>query len=247
MKSYYYAHESAYKRIKEKGYVGWDNAKTLEELGDPKTQDYLKSSIAKWLGHPMGKKALDLGCGTGSSAFMIARHGLLVTGIDISETAISMANELGLKQNLQINFLVGDVLSLDQLDEKFDLIYDSHCFHCIVFDEDRRKVLMAVKNSLNKEGIFILDTMAMSESYDPIDSMETLRFDNEYILWHKISHSNYRGIVEVNGQKWCAQRRVYPSHKIIDEVNQAGFKILSKSIEPQGDGWPLMLRLILGH
>ena len=246
MKSYYHAHESAYKTIKEKGYVGWDNAKTIDELGDIKTQEYLKSSVAKYFNMTTGKNALDLGCGTGTTAFTLAKLGFVVSGLDISETAIEMACELAKKQNLEINFQVGDVLSLDKLNEKFDLIYDSHCLHCIVFDEDRNKVLTGIKKSLSEAGIFILDTMAMTENYDPTDAIDTLRFDDDYILWHKTNSSNYRGVVEVNGQKWCAQRRIYPSSKIMDEVVRAGFKVISELTDLQEGNEPAMLRLILG-
>jgi 2-polyprenyl-3-methyl-5-hydroxy-6-metoxy-1,4-benzoquinol methylase len=246
MKSYYHAHESAYKKIKENGYVGWDNAKTLDELGDSKTQEYLKSSVAKYFNLTEGKKALDLGCGTGTTAFTLTKLGFEVSGVDISETAIEMACELAKKQNLEINFQVGDVLALLKLNEKFDLIYDSHCLHCIVFDEDRMKVLEGIKKSLTETGIFILDTMAMAKNYDPTDAIDTLRFDDEYILWHKTNSSNYRGVVEINGQKWCAQRRIYPSSKIMEEVIQAGFKVISEFTDLQEGNGPAMLRLVLG-
>lgn len=246
MKAYYYAHESAYKQIKKKGYVGWGNAKTLDELSDPTTQDYIKSSIEKWLLCPKGKNALDLGCGSGTTAFFLAKEGLRVTGIDISETAIELAKELSSKQNLNIDFLVADVLHLEKMNQRFDLIYDSHCFHCIVFEEDRFKVLDGVKKSLNDSGIFILDTMVMAHNYNPCADKDNLRFDNEFILWHKTSSTDYRGIVEIDGEHWCAQRRIYPAIKVMDEIKQTGFKILSKSLDLQKQGEPGMLRLILG-
>jgi 2-polyprenyl-3-methyl-5-hydroxy-6-metoxy-1,4-benzoquinol methylase len=245
MKSYYDAHEIAYQQIKARGGVGWDNAKTIEELGDIKTMNYLKSSISKYFPLISDMKALDLGCGSGTTAFTLAQLGFLVTGIDISETAIELARELTLKQNLQIQFQIGDVLSLEKLNQKFDLIYDSHCFHCIVFDEDRRRVLDGVKKSLSDNGIFILDTMAMTENYDPTDKLESLRFDNDHILWHKTKPSTDRGVVAVNGQHWCAQRRIYPSDKILEEVAKAGFVVISEVIDSQNVGETKMLRLIL--
>ncbi|MGZ3826532.1 MAG: class I SAM-dependent methyltransferase [Bdellovibrio sp.] len=247
MKSYYDAHESAYKEIKDKGYVGWGNKKTLDDLGDSKTIDYLKTSIKQWA-HIGGdfKKALDLGCGTGTTAFTMAAIGFDVTGIDISETAIEMARDLATKQNLQIEFKVADVLHLENLNQKFDIIYDSHCLHCIVFDEDRQSVYNGVKRSLTKNGIFILDTSVKIDSWDPTYPYDTLRFDENYILWHKTRPSNARGVVEINGQYWCAQRRFYPVSKILEEVAQAGFKVLSQTIDHQNAGESDMLRLVLG-
>ena len=182
-KSYYHAHESAYQQIKSNGYVGWGNAKTLNDLGDDVTKQYLTDTVSRFFPEAKGKKALDVGCGTGTTAFMLSNMGMDVTGVDISETAIEMGRDLSKQQNLNINFVRGDVLELDKLYQKFDLIYDSHCLHCIVFEDDRQKVLTSAKKSLSEGGIFILDTMVMpNEPHDPAHTYDTLRFDEDYIL-----------------------------------------------------------------
>lgn len=245
-KSYYHAHESAYKTIKEKGFVGWGNVKTIEELGDPETNQFLVSSLNKWFSEPSGKKALDLGCGTGTTAFVLSRLGFDVTGVDISETAIEMAQKLSLQQQLNIKFTVTDILELTSLKDSYHLIYDSHCLHCIVFEEDRMKVLKGVFNSLLDSGIFILDTMVMDEEIDPTGGITTLKFDDDYILWHKTSTASARGVIDVDGQLWCPQRRIYPSLKVLEEVKKAGFTIKEKRLDKQEEGNPHMLRLILG-
>jgi len=245
MKAYYHAHESAYKQIKSKGYFGWGNAKTLSELGDEKTKEYLIGTISRYFPIAAGKKALDLGCGTGTTAFILAQLGLEVTGIDISETAIEMGRELAKQQDLEIQFETGDVLKLGSQSKKFDIIYDSHCLHCIVFDEDRKSVLSGIKESLLDNGIFILDTMVMPlEKYDPAKDFDTLRFSDDFILWHKTAPSTDRGVVEFNGQHWCAQRRIYPYEKLMEEVSAAGFRVVSERLDPQ-EGKPSMLRLVL--
>lgn len=249
MKPYYHDHESAYKEIKSKGQVGWGNAKTLADLGDDVTKQYLKDIVSEFFPVAADKKALDVGCGSGTTAFMLAQMGLRVTGIDISETAIQMGEELASQQNLEIKFVVGDVLELEKLNQKFDLIYDSHCLHCIVFEEDRRKVLAGARNSLSSSGIFVLDTMVVPEEKNSafIKSFgETLRFDENYILWHKSrsSPSSRYGVVEFEGQNWCAQRRVYPWQKVMDEIAAVGLEVVAKRLDAQ-EKEPSMLRLVL--
>lgn len=246
MKSYYHAHETAYQEIKAKGGVGWGGAKTLTELGDEVTNQYLQSLIPGWISEPLGKKALDLGCGSGTTAFILAKLGFNVTGVDISETAIAMAKDFSSQQSLEINFVVGDILKVSEMNKKFNLVYDSHCLHCIVFDEDRVQVLEQVKKSMAPKGIFVLDTMVDREGFDPTGGMKALRFDEDGILWHKTNKDNYRGVVDVDGQLWCAQRRIYPAEKIIEEVENAGFKILSKRKDVYTETSSAMLRLILG-
>ncbi len=245
MKSYYEAHESAYKEIKAKGHVGWGNKKTLSDLGDARTEEYLRVTTPKWFDNFENLKALDLGCGTGTTAFTLAKLGFNVSGVDISPTAIEMAKDLAVQQDLNIQFEVGDILNLEKMNEKFDLIYDSHCFHCIVFDEDRLRVLTGIKHSLNDNGKFILDTMVMSPEFNPTDGYETLRFDKDFILWHKTKPSTDRGVVELDGQFWCAQRRILPKNMILKELGQAGFKVLPEYVDQQDESQPWMLRLVL--
>lgn len=245
MKSYYHQHELAYQQIKAKGNLGWGNAKTIEELGSPEVKAYLKEKIQKHFQSASNKFALDLGCGSGTTAFILAEHGFKTFGIDISETAIAMANDLALKQNLKINFVVGDVLNLAFLNQKFDLIYDSHLLHCIVLEEDRSKLYNEINDVLKPEGLFILDTMVMPGPEVDIQSLFIdLRFDENYILWHKTKSLDVKGTEEFNGQFWCAQRRIYPAKTVINEVLNAGFEILENQFDQQMNK-PSMLRLVL--
>jgi len=244
-KSYYHSHESAYQEIKKKGYVGWGNAESIGQLGDENTKQYLIAEVQKHFKKTDGKIALDLGCGTGTTAFVLAEMGFKVTGVDVSETAIEMGIQLAHQQNLNIQFQVADILELTKIDQKFDLIYDSHCLHCIVFENDREKVLQQVKSCLGKKGIFILDTMVMPVmGHNPAQGHTALRFDENYILWHKVKTSGPRGIVRHEGEFWCAQRRIYPAKKVIAEIEKAGFKIISQQLDEQENA-PSMLRMAL--
>lgn len=245
MKSYYHQHEIAYQQIQKKGFVGWGDKASLEELGDPATKTYLQNVVQKYFTNTKGQRALDLGCGTGTSAFQFADLGFDVTGFDISETAIQMALQFSEAQNRRIKFQVQDILNLEKLDQKFDLIYDSHCLHCIVFEKDRSQVLSGVKSILNKNGYFILDTMVIHPQMNIVGSSETLRFDQDYILWHKVRDVDVYGVQMINNQPWCAQRRIYPQDVIITEIINAGFKIVSEQLDIQNVGEPSMLRLVL--
>ncbi len=156
---YYFQHESAYQSIRGRGEVGWQK-KNLEEFRDSHSESIIRPLILKHFSTRTGKSALDLGCGSGPTAHMLADLGFDVTGIDISPTAIEMANELSAKLQKSIEFRCADILQLESEGKKFDLIYDSHCFHCIVLNEDRTAAFKAARNCLKPGGLFILDTMA---------------------------------------------------------------------------------------
>lgn len=69
------------------------------------------------------KKILEIGCGAGIDLVRFARGGADVTGVDLSETAIDLA-----EKNLRINGLKGDLRvmngeSLEFDDKNFDVVY----------------------------------------------------------------------------------------------------------------------------
>ena len=87
-------------------------------------------------------RALDIGCGRGENAIMLAVNGCNVTGIDLAETAISDAKARAAEHHVDVNFVVGDVLKLNQYfkESEFDVIIDSFLFHTI---EDEERPLFA--------------------------------------------------------------------------------------------------------
>ena len=74
-------------------------------------------------------RALDLGCGTGTSAIYLAQHGWQVTGIDFSPKAIELACGKARRAGVNLDLHLGDVSHLDFLREPFDLILDVGCLH----------------------------------------------------------------------------------------------------------------------
>lgn len=71
-----------------------------------------------------GLRVLDVGCGTGYTACEVAeRYGSRVTGIDISDTMISKANQRMRKMNLGdlVEFRVADVFNLPFDDDSYDV------------------------------------------------------------------------------------------------------------------------------
>lgn len=100
-------------------------------------------------------KTIDLGCGTGNYAIYLASVGFDVTGIDISPTAIKIAQENAKKKGIKCNFLVADVLgNLNEVKEKFDFAYDWELLHHI-FPEQRRIYIENVYKILNPGGKYL--------------------------------------------------------------------------------------------
>jgi cyclopropane fatty-acyl-phospholipid synthase-like methyltransferase len=89
--------------------------------------------IAEWGG--LVEPILDSGCGSGEHALLAASMGLQVKGVDVSQTAIEHARAKARQRGLSAEFIVGDVLALDEisrLEPPFRTVIDTGCFHTFV-------------------------------------------------------------------------------------------------------------------
>jgi cyclopropane fatty-acyl-phospholipid synthase-like methyltransferase len=84
---------------------------------------------------------LDVGCGTGENALLLASRGHSVVGIDGAASAIARAKKKAEERGVPATFLVHDALELAALRYRFSTAIDSGLFH--VFDDARRKRYVA--------------------------------------------------------------------------------------------------------
>jgi SAM-dependent methyltransferase len=93
---------------------------------------------------------LDAGCGTGENALHLASLGLDVLGVDVAETALSIARKKAAGRSVAADFVIADALRLDRLGRMFDTVLDSGLFH--TFDSDERRDYVASLASVTRRG-----------------------------------------------------------------------------------------------
>ena len=78
-------------------------------------------------------RALDLGCGTGTTSVYMASKGWQLTAVDFVPRAIRTARAKAAAAGVSVAFLVGDVTRLHELpiEPGFDLLFDQGCFHSL--------------------------------------------------------------------------------------------------------------------
>lgn len=97
----------------------------------------LESWYEEMLGaHARDARVLEYGCGPGSHAFHLARHGATVTGIDISPVAIDLARDRARAEGLEdrLDFRVMDAEHLEFDDASFDMVCGSGILHHLDLD-----------------------------------------------------------------------------------------------------------------
>lgn len=114
---------------------------------------------------------LDLGCGPGLYCERLARHGLHVTGVDLSPTAIGHAERHARETGLAINYVQGDYRSLDTVD-RFDAAVLIYLDFGVLSDPDRDQVLARVHGALKAGGALVFDVATPDYPAPPEGTLE---------------------------------------------------------------------------
>ncbi|MBM7707939.1 class I SAM-dependent DNA methyltransferase [Enterococcus lemanii] len=114
------------------------------------------------------KQVLELACGTGALAVAFAKEGFEVTALDLSEEMLMIASERAQESEVEIQFVIGDMLDLAEVGtyEAVTCFSDSICY---MEDEIQvQEVFDGVYKLLEENGIFVFDvhsTYQMTEVF----------------------------------------------------------------------------------
>ena len=89
------------RKFEELAYRWWDTESEFKPLHDinPLRLNYIDDRV-----HLQGKKVIDIGCGGGILAESMARRGAIVTGIDMGETPLSVAQMHALESQVSVDY-----------------------------------------------------------------------------------------------------------------------------------------------
>jgi SAM-dependent methyltransferase len=156
---------------------------------------------------PNASEILELGCGTGAHAVLLAKQGYKIQGIDFSEEMIQRANhrlqQLPTEIIDGVKFTLGDIQNI-RLNQKYDVALS--LFHVFSYQVDNNSLLAAlasIKEHLQPGGIFIFDVWYGPAVLSDRPSIRIKRVENEQIKITRIAepilHPN-DNLVEINYQ-----------------------------------------------
>ena len=180
------------------------------------------------------RTAVDLACGTGSVAILLAKQGLTVTGVDLSEDLLCVASQKAqvldnpprfVCQPLQKLYLPRGVdLAVCALDS-LDYILDPN---------DCKEAIRRVYKALNPGGIFIFDVNT-PEKLRAMDGQVFLdEYDDVFCLWRGEFDENTNicsygmDLFQKEGNHWNRsfeehQEYAYSREVLTDFLKEAGF------------------------
>jgi ubiquinone/menaquinone biosynthesis C-methylase UbiE len=104
-----------------------------------------------------GRKVLDLACGTGEITVELAQHGFEVTGVDLSDEMLLVANEKAVKLGLSIPLFQQNMAELEGLGQFDCVTIFCDSLNYLRDEEDIVKTFSRVHEHLKDGGLFMFD------------------------------------------------------------------------------------------
>lgn len=203
--------------------------------------------ITELCGDSKKKKLLDLGCGPGIYAELLAESGFQVTGIDFSKRSINYAIENSKKKNLKITYHYQNYLDIDY-EEEFDVVILIYCDLGVLSPENRSILLRKIYQALKPGGILILDVF--NEPYvKSFEEMQRISYQpegfwapepyaviqrNQYYKESRNTLEQYLVITEENCKCYNIWNQIYTEDMLGEEVAAVGFESISFFDDVQG-------------
>jgi SAM-dependent methyltransferase len=122
---------------------------------------------------PENGTILDLACGKGRHSIYLNKLGYQVTGVDLSENSIAIANE---SSNETLQFKTHDMR--EPMNETYDAVFNLFTsFGYFDTFEDNIKTLKAIKDSINEYGFGVIDFFNADFIIENLVAEETKEID----------------------------------------------------------------------
>ncbi len=119
---------------------------------------------------PAQGKALDVAAGEGRNAVFLARQGLEVDAVDISEVGLDKARRFAVEAGVTINTIVADLNDYVPAKNSYDVV--------VVFNYLQRDLIDDLKAALKPGGLVIYETYTVAQ----LDIPGAHRLKREYLL-----------------------------------------------------------------
>ncbi|WP_353170590.1 class I SAM-dependent methyltransferase [Flavobacterium sp.] len=130
-------------------------------------------NVTHYLNMPENGTILDLACGKGRHSIYLNKLGYNVTGVDLSENSISIANE---SSNESLRFKTQDMR--EPMNETYDAVFNLFTsFGYFDTYEDNIKTLKAIKDSINEYGFGVIDFFNSDFIIENLVAEETKEID----------------------------------------------------------------------
>ena len=180
------------------------------------------------------RTAVDLACGTGSVALLLAQKGMEVTAVDMSSDMLCVASQKAQEQDVPVQFVCQKLQDL-RLPRGVDLAVCALDSIDYITDPDQcRQAIVKVYKALNPGGCFIFDVNT-PEKLRAMDGQVFLDEDDDvYCVWRGEFDENTNicsygmDLFQRQGNTWHRsfeehREYAYTQEQLVDYLRSAGF------------------------
>ncbi|HHY72942.1 MAG TPA: class I SAM-dependent methyltransferase [Bacillus bacterium] len=190
-----------------------------------------------------GKRLLDLGCGTGTLSIPLAENGYDVTGIDLSEEMLAIAQAKSIDACVNIPFYQQDMSELAGF-EPFDIIgVFCDALNYLRTEEDVERTIRNIYNLLHPGGLLLFDVHSVykmeevfgNQTYCSNDEeisyiWNCFRGEEAYSVEHELTFFVKHNDLYERFDEYHMQR-TFPIEKYRIWLEKAGFELLQISAD----------------
>ncbi|EIT85242.1 CheR-type MCP methyltransferase [Fictibacillus macauensis ZFHKF-1] len=191
---------------------------------------------------------LDLGCGTGAMSLRLAQKGYHVTGVDLSEDMLVIAQEKAMRQKVSLHFLQQDMTKLEGLPTFDAAVIFCDSLNYILEEEAVLRTFVGIHRHLKEGGMLLFDVHSLYKM-EHVFLQQTFGSLDEHVpfIWqcfagelpHSIEHELSFFVEEDNGlyrrfDELHKQRSLAPE-TYVQLLEQAGFTVRKQLGGPHGE------------
>ncbi|ROR99016.1 methyltransferase family protein [Sinobacterium caligoides] len=154
---------------------------------------------------PASGRALDLACGLGGNALLLAAHGLSVDGWDLSPVGLAQLEQFAERRGLHIDTLARDVERQPPAAKQYDVICVSYFLH--------RASCAAIAEALRPGGLLFYQTFTVDNQNGPSNPDFVLQRGELLQLFPELQVLDYCEDASIAGQAWLLARRPEDDYK----------------------------------
>lgn len=219
--------------MKSEWFKDWFNTQEYINLYKHRNEDEAEQHIKLILDNVetfAGYRVLDMACGAGRHAILLAKKGLIVTAVDLSDNLLSIAKKTADEENLKIEFVKSDIREFNtNLD--FDLVVNLFTsFGYFESDEENYSVLRKAYDLTLPGGYFVLDFFNSSYLTNNLIKFSEEKLDDAIIHQHreiKNNRINKKIVITKNGQikSFLESVRMFTKDELEYSLTKIGFDI----------------------
>jgi len=188
-----------------------------------------RPAIDHLIGNVAGARLLDLGCGSGTYSLLFAERGAQVTGLDLSHTMISLAEQRARERSLQADLRLADIREpLPFADAEFDCVFTGTALHYV---DDIGRLMREAARVMKPRGRLVASVLhPMSTARFPLADSPEMEGPDPWEGWYfgspiRCIETPWLGFGEVSREG----RRIFCHHHTVSDyfnaVSSAGLSI----------------------